>query len=219
MSYIPNPFLIPVGVVIGILLSLPIGPVNLLGLQRAAERGFFGGVAAGIGIMLGDGLIALGAALSVNSISGAMQDYRTPIQVIGGCAIAIAGVRLYFQRPEFASAIEAERASLSDHVGDTFRFFFLTITNPGAVIFMIAVFGGVSTFAEVSSTIDAFALVAAILGGCTLYWIIVSRWISSIRLTLDAAKMAVINRWAGLILMGFGMVLIGEIALKRLRIL
>ncbi len=61
LGYIPNLFLIvPVGMVMGILLALPLGPVNLLGLQRAVERGFFGGLAAGLRIVLGDGLIALG---------------------------------------------------------------------------------------------------------------------------------------------------------------
>ena len=74
MQYIPNLFLIlPVGMLMGLLLALPFGPVNLLGLQRAVERGFFGGMAAGLGIMLGDGLIALAAALGVNALSGAIR--------------------------------------------------------------------------------------------------------------------------------------------------
>jgi threonine/homoserine/homoserine lactone efflux protein len=219
MSYIPNPLIIPVGVVIGILLALPIGPVNLLGLQRAVERGFFGGVAAGLGIMLGDGLIALFAALSVNSISDAMRDYRTIIQVVGGVALVLAGLKLYFQRPEFAPAAEADKASFTDYVWDVPRLFFLTITNPGAVVFMVAIFGGVSTFVEVSSYVDAFAMVAAIMGGSALYWIFVSSWISGIRHQLDAKKMGVINQWAGLALIGFGGLMIGEIVLKRLRIM
>jgi hypothetical protein len=63
VAYIPNPLIIPIGFIMGVLLAMPLGPVNLLGIQRAVQRGFFGGMAAGIGIMLGDGLIALGAAL------------------------------------------------------------------------------------------------------------------------------------------------------------
>ena len=74
--------------VMGMLLAMPLGPVNLLGIQRAVERGFFGGMAAGLGIMLGDGLIALGAALGVNAISGAIRQYRTAIQIIGGARAA-----------------------------------------------------------------------------------------------------------------------------------
>ena len=79
----------------GVLLAMPFGPVNLLGIQRAVERGFFGGMAAGLGIMLGDGLIALGAAMGVNAISGAIREYRTAIQIIGGLALLGAGIKLY----------------------------------------------------------------------------------------------------------------------------
>ena len=70
--------------VMGVLLAMPFGPVNLLGIQRAVERGFFGGMAAGLGIMLGDGLIALGAALGVNAISGAIRDTARPSRSSAG---------------------------------------------------------------------------------------------------------------------------------------
>jgi threonine/homoserine/homoserine lactone efflux protein len=216
MSYIPNPLIIPVGVLVGILLALPIGPVNLLGLQRAVERGFFGGLAAGIGIMLGDGLIALGAALGVNAISGAIREYRTLIQIVGGAGLVGAGAKLFFTRPSFATAGEAEKATLQDYIWDIPQTFFFTITNPAAVLGLIVIFGGVSTFVEVSSTIDAFTMVAAIMGGSLLYWVVVSRLISSIRHTLDEQRMTNINRIAGLILIGFGAMLIGEMIVKRL---
>ena len=53
--------------------------------------------------------------------------------------------------------------------------FFLTITNPGAVLGWIAIFGGVSSFVEVETHVDAFTMVAAIMGGSFLYWFVVSR--------------------------------------------
>jgi len=107
VDYIPNPLIIPVGMVMGMLLAMPFGPVNLLGIQRAVERGFFGGMAAGLGIMLGDGLIALGAALGVNAISGAIRQYRPAIQIIGGLALLGAGIKLYLTR----AAVATKRAA------------------------------------------------------------------------------------------------------------
>lgn len=217
MTYIPNPLIIPIGMIVGVLLALPTGPVNLLALQRAVERGFFGGMAAGLGIMLGDGLVALGAALGVNAISGAMRDYRTPIQIIGGLGLIIAGARLYWSRPSFSTAAQAEAASLMDYVWDIPQMFFLTITNPVAVLGLIVIFGGVSSFVEVDSYVDAFAMVAAIMGGSFLYWMFVSQAISGIRHRLDEARMVVINQIAGLVLAGFGGLMIAEMIIKRLR--
>ncbi len=216
-AYIPNPLIIPVGMLIGVLLALPIGPVNLLGLQRAVERGFFGGMAAGLGIMLGDGLIALGAALGVNAISGAIKQYRTAIQIIGGLALIGAGAKLYFTEPEFSSHADAAKATLADYIWDIPQTFFLTITNPAAVLTLIAIFGGVSSFVEVESYIDAFAMVAAIMGGSFVYWLLASQWISRIRHHLDETHMRRVNRIAGLVLIGFGGLLIGEMIIKRLR--
>ena len=215
MAYIPNPLIIPIGLFVGVLLALPIGPVNLLGLQRAVERGFFGGMAAGIGIMLGDGTIALGAAMGVNAISGAIRNYRTIIQIIGGLALIIAGAKLYFTRPEFASAQDAADATLLDYIWDIPQTFLLTITNPGAVLGLIAIFGGVSSFVEIEGYVDALLMVAAIMGGSFCYWLVVSRLISGIRHTLDEVRMAKLSKLAGLVLIGFGCLLIGEMLLKR----
>jgi threonine/homoserine/homoserine lactone efflux protein len=217
VSFIPNPFIIPVGVAMGLLLALPFGPVNLLGLQRAVERGFFGGMAAGLGIMLGDGLIALGAALGVNAISGAMRDYRTAVQILGGVALLIAGIKLYFTPVTISLEKQGEKATLWDYVWEIPQTFFLTITNPGAVLGLITIFGGVSTFVEVESYVDAFTMVAAIMGGSFLYWFVVSERIAHVRHRLDQVRLGQINRIAGLILMGFGGVLIGEMVVKRMR--
>lgn len=218
MSYIPNLFLIvPVGLVMGLLLALPFGPVNLLGLQRAVQRGFFGGMAAGIGIMLGDGLIAFCAAMGVNAITGAIREYRSAIQIVGGLALLGAGVKLYLT-PLVISTDKVENAGLRDYAWDIPQMFLLTITNPGAVLGLVAIFGGVSSFVEVESYVDAFAMVAAIMGGSFLYWFVVSERISHLRHRLDRVRLGKVNRIAGLILLGFGFVLIGEMLVKRVRL-
>jgi threonine/homoserine/homoserine lactone efflux protein len=198
----------------GILLAMPFGPINLLGIQRAVERGFFGGMAAGLGIMAGDGLIALGAALGVNAFSGALRQYRTVIQIVGGIALLGFGIRLYLTRAAVAMDSHAGKASLWDYVWDIPQTFILTITNPAALIGLIAIFGGVSSFVEIDSYIDAFTMVAAIMGGSFLYWFVVSQFIAGIRHHLDVVRLGQINRIAGLVLIGFGCWLIGEMVIK-----
>ncbi|HSR80084.1 MAG TPA: LysE family transporter, partial [Hyphomicrobiaceae bacterium] len=154
MALIPNPLIIPVGVVMGILLAMPFGPINLLGIQRAVERGFFGGMAAGIGIMAGDGLIALGAALGVNAITGAIRQYRTAIQIVGGVALLGFGIKLCLTRAAIVTEASGEKTSLRDYIWDIPQMFILTLTNPAALLGLIAIFGGVSSFVEVESYID-----------------------------------------------------------------
>ena len=216
MQFIPNPLIIPVGLIIGVLVSAPVGPVNVLCIQRAIERGFWGGVAAGFGAMLGDGLIALLATLGVGAISGAIQDYRDAIQLIGGLALDVLGVRLYLAPARVIASADDEPHSLAEFLWDTPKTFFLTITNPGAVLGLFAIFGGVSSFVDVSSTIDALTMVAAIVAGSFLWWVGLSSLIGRIRHRLPIDNLQRINRIAGVLLIGFGGVLIGELALNAL---
>ena len=131
-DYLPNPFIIPVGLIIGVLVAAPVGPVNVLCVQRAIERGFFGGLAAGIGSVLG----------------------------------------------------------------------------------LVALFGGVSTFVEVHSTVDALLMVAAIMAGSLMWWISLSNLISRYRHRIDASTLKKVNLIAGILLAGFGGLLLCEVIWK-----
>lgn len=216
MDYFPNPIIIPVGVLIGFLIAAPVGPVNVLCIQRAIERGFWGGIAAGIGSVLGDGLIALCAGLGVGAISGAVQSNRAIIQVIGGLALIVFGLKLYVTKPgiRVASNVDSPTARLKDFAWDIPQTFFLTITNPGAVLGLFAVFGGVSTYVEVHSTIDVLFMVAAIMAGSMIWWITLSKLISRYRHMLDGNRLQQLNRIAGILLAGFGGLLLLEVITK-----
>ena len=218
MTFLPNPLIIPVGLVIGVLVAMPVGPVNVLCLQRALERGFWGGVAAGLGAVLGDGLIALFAALGVGAVSGAIKHYRVTVQTIGGLVLLAFGIRLYFARPRVFrdETADGRRPSLADFAWDIPQTFFLTITNPGAMLGLFAIFGGISSFVEVESYIDAFAIVAAIMAGSLGWWLILSYVIGLFRHRLDLEKLRMVNRVAGILLVGFGGLLLGEVAMKTI---
>jgi threonine/homoserine/homoserine lactone efflux protein len=221
MDFLPNPLIIPVGIIIGILVAAPVGPVNVLCIQRAIERGFWGGIAAGLGAMLGDGLIALCAALGVGAISGAVQVHRMTIQLLGGLVLVAFGAKLYFSSPRFASVTPNREHSetLRDFVWDIPQTFLLTITNPGAVLGLFAIFGGVSTFVEVESYIDALTIVAAVMVGSLAWWVSLSHLIARFRHRLSVGRLQLINRVAGLLLVGFGALLIGEVVVKRIGLL
>ena len=221
MQLLPNPLIIPVGIIIGILVAAPVGPVNVLCIQRAIERGFWGGIAAGLGAMLGDGLIALCAALGVGAISGAVAYHRMTIQFVGGLVLIAFALKLYLAAPRFEPAVteEGRAETLRDFVWDIPQTFFLTITNPGAVLGLFAIFGAVSTFVEVESYVDALTIVAAVMGGSFLWWFSLSHLIGRFRHLLTEGRLRLINQVAGLLLLGFGVLLVGEVVLKRFGLL
>jgi threonine/homoserine/homoserine lactone efflux protein len=226
MQFIPNPLILPVGLIIGLLVAAPVGPVNVLCIHRAVERGFWSGVAAGTGAVLGDGLIAFLAALGVGALPAAIHDYRYAIQFVGGLALIAFGVKLYFTVPRLDGdngvaeplGKTVVRPPLRELAWDPIQTFFLTITNPGAVLGLIAIFGGVSSFVAVRTTADALMMVAAIMAGSLGWWVLLSLLIGRIRHRLKRTALQRINEGAGVLLVGFGVILIGEIAAKVLQL-
>ncbi|MFA5948902.1 MAG: LysE family transporter [Hyphomicrobium sp.] len=213
MQLIPNLLIIPTGVVIGVLVAAPVGPVNVLCIQRAIERGFWGGMAAGLGAVLGDGLIALFASLGVTAISGAIEAHRTAIQAIGGLAITALGINLYFSPPRLNDLLAGSQraASLKDYAWDIPQTFFLTITNPGAVLGLVGIFGLVTSFVEIRTKVDALTMVASIMGGSLAWWIGLSRLIGRVRHKLNPARLSAMNRIAGVLLICFGALLLCDL--------
>lgn len=220
MDFLPNPLVIPVGVAIGILVAAPVGPVNVMCIHRALHRGLWAGVAAGSGAVLADALIALSAALGVGAISGAVKHHRNAIQIVGGLALLVFGVRLCTIAPgTIDQQANGGPVRLVDYLWDMSKSFFLTVTNPGAVLGLLAIFGGVGSFVELRGSLDALVLVAAIAGGSLIWWMFLSAVISRLKdraVTLDLSR---INRIAGIVLIGFGAVLIGEPMFKAVRVL
>ncbi len=175
-------------------------------------------MAAGLGAVLGDGLIALFAGLGVGAISGLIDSYRSIIQVVGGIVLLIFGWKLYMAEPQFVppAAVRAGARGVLDYAWDIPKTFFLTITNPGAVLGLFAIFGGISTFVNVDGPGDAMLMVASIMVGSLCWWVGLSFFVARLRHRLSAENLQQINRVAGLLLVVFGAVLIGEIGLEGL---
>jgi threonine/homoserine/homoserine lactone efflux protein len=202
--------LVLAGTFIGLVLAAPIGPVNVLVIQRAATGGFWAGLAAGIGAVLGDGTLAAVAAFSMRAVSELMVEYRAPIQLVGGAVLVIFGLGLLFAKP--APSLEPGKGSPRwEHTGVIPQTYFLTITNPGAILGTAAIFGGLgSLIGGLDNNFEALLLVAAVMGGSLLWWLGLSELIATIRHKLTEERLKLINRIAGMVLIAFGLlVLIG----------
>ena len=200
--------LVLAGLGIGVLMAAPIGPVNVLVIQRAVAGGFWAGLAAGLGAVAGDGLLAAIAAFSVTAISNVMMAYAGYIQFIGGLLLMGFGLALLFTRPALTIPL-GEKSHLLDHTGIIPQTFFLTVTNPGAILGMAAMIGGLgSLIGGLNTYPEALLLVAAVMGGSLLWWLGLSELIATIRHMLTEGRLKLINRIAGTVLIAFGLILL-----------
>ncbi len=202
--------LVLAGLGIGVLMAAPIGPVNVLVIQRAVSRGFWGGLAAGLGAVLGDGVLAAIGAFSVAAISDVMVAYGDTIQFVGGVLLVAFGLALLLCRPVMMTPVD-QRSRLLAHTGIIPQTFVLTVTNPGAILGMAAMIGGLgSLIGGLNTNLEALILVAAIMGGSLLWWLGLSELISTIRHKLTESRLHIINRVAGFVLFAFGLALLAE---------
>jgi threonine/homoserine/homoserine lactone efflux protein len=201
----------------GVLVSAPVGPVNILCIQRTIERGSVAGIMSGLGAVLGDTLIALMAALGIGQITDVIATHRTPIQLVGGILLIGYAIKVTRTKPQFAPVTSdtGEWKDFRDYIWDVPQTFLLTISNPGAILGVFALFGIVSTFVDVASTAQALWLVAATCAGATLWWIALAGLVGRIRHRVTEARLAQINVAAGWVLAAFGIVLLAEIPLKQ----
>ena len=216
--FIPSPQLILTGIMIGVVASAPVGPVNILCIQRTIERGFFAGLAAGTGAVLGDGLFAFFAAWGMTAISDMMLHNRAILQIAGGGILIAFGIKLFFTHTDLANADLAAKPEGSDGFWDYVwtipQTFFLTITNPGAMLGMFALVGGGGSALGGLSTAEALTFVLSVMGGSLLWWFLIARVISSFRHKLNARRLSFINQAAAIVLTAFGIAVMGQQILR-----
>jgi arginine exporter protein ArgO len=158
--------------------------------------------------MLGDGLLAAIAAFSVTAISDVLIAYSGLIQLVGGVLLIIFGIGLLFAPPMLLIA-PGQKSHLWDHWGIIPQTFFLTISNPGAILGMLALIGGLgSLIGGLDTYLEALLLVVSVMGGSLLWWLGLSELIATIRHRLTESRLKLINRIAGTLLIAFGAVLL-----------
>ena len=72
------------GILIGVAVAAPVGPIGLLCIQRTLQDGLPTGLATGLGAALADGIFGAIAAFGLASISDSLIAHQDPLRIIGG---------------------------------------------------------------------------------------------------------------------------------------
>ncbi len=196
--------LVLTGMVIGVAVAAPIGPINIMCIQRSLKQGFRAGVFTGMGAVLGDGMFAAIAAFSITSVSGILIGYSNWIEFAGG--IFLVGLGLRTLLGETARVPDRESAGIIGNAALVGTTFFMTITNPAMILGFAAFFGSAGGWVDLPTTYwQALALVAAVMAGSFLWWLFLAGTIHGFRHRIGENVIAIINRISGCIFVVFGM--------------
>ncbi len=196
----PDVFLLLKGLLIGLSIAAPVGPIGLLCIKRSLNQGMAAGLATGLGAATADGFYGAVAGFGLASISGFLMAEQTPLRLVGGLALLWLGLTSFRDRPAAERAVKDARSLLAAY-GTTVL---LTLANPATIISFAAVFASVGLAETAASYGAAAGFVAAVFAGSALWWVVLSGAVSLVRARVTPAAIRWINRGSGLVLIGFG---------------
>lgn len=210
---------VALGILGGIFVTAPVGPVNVMIIQRAFRYGFANGLAAGIGASLADLVFATAAAFGISTISGFVEGHSRPIQLVGGLLVIAFGARILWRQPGFSRPLPVDTRKRSKAAIATGAFF-LTITSPATVFGFIAYFTALGEWGPQKG--DVAGTVQLLLGvgiGTLGWWCGLAAAVTRLRLHLEEATLARVNLVAGALLVGFGALILGRLSVTWLRLI
>lgn len=195
------------GIVIGLMVSIPLGPMGVLIIQKTLQKGALAGFVAGMGAACADLFYATAAAFGIGFVVTIIQSHELILQIVGGIFLLIVGLKIYFDNPLKQIRMK-KRVSKKGLLGDFMTLFFLTVSNPVAIVVFMAVFAGASVFGEQPSfRIELFVL-AGVLVGAGLWWYTLSTLVNLFRKRFRLRVLIRINRISGFVITLLGILVI-----------
>src|ERR1700679_4274803 len=87
------------GVAAGLIIAAPVGPVNVMCIQRALEKGWKSAILSGLGAAVVDTLYGGVAGFSISLVISFLIREQAWIRLIGGILLIAIGAVYYFKPP------------------------------------------------------------------------------------------------------------------------
>ena len=189
------------GLAVGLIIAAPVGPVNVLCIQRTIERGWKSGILSGLGAAIADTLYGAIAGFSISLVIQFLIREESWIRLVGGILLMGIGVVYYCKPPKPLEAVQVRSSAHSDFVSTLL----LTLTNPTTVLSFLAVLAMLGLGKQRPLWQTSF-LVAGIFFGSMTWWTILASVASLLRRRITDGAMRWMNRVAGIAIGGFGLV-------------
>ena len=122
------------GLIVGLVVSAPMGPIGVLCVQKTINKGRFQGFVSGLGAATADTSYAVLAAFGVTFITDFLTEHHLFFQIAGVSILLFLGFRMLLKNPiqQYRYYRSPKRSGL---IGDYISVFFLTASNPLTIIF------------------------------------------------------------------------------------
>ncbi|HPS91875.1 MAG TPA: LysE family transporter [Methanothrix sp.] len=189
------------GLLIGMSIAAPIGPIGLLCIRRTLAEGRLSGIVSGLGAATADAIFGCIAAFGLTVISGILIDQQIWLRLAGGLLLSYLGIRIIRDNPGKQMALAGGNCLIASYVSALF----LTLTNPMTIFSFAAFFASWDLASEPASSMSAWALVSGVFIGSSLWWLILSITVGAFQEKIDEQGLTWVNRVSGAVITGFGL--------------
>lgn len=193
------------GFVIGLLVSSPMGPINLLTIQRTLNRGRWHGFVSGLGAMLSDTIYATFTLLALSLVSGFLDEYTSLLLIIGSAILIIFGIGIFISNPLKGwkpDILPVERRYLKDFLSA----FLLTFSNVAIVMALIGLYTRFSFNPMIEGIPSTVVGLISFASAAFSWWFLLTTFVSKLRKRFNRKGLIILNRIVGslFILIGLG---------------
>ena len=185
------------GFVIGLIASIPLGPIGVMCIQRTLSKNHRSGFVSGLGAATADSIFATIALFSLTVVMSFIENYIAILKALGGISVIIVGMTIFLKNP--AVQIRRNRAGKGSLWSDYLSVFFITLTNPAFILIFVALFAawGIS-----------YDGILGVLSGASLWWFTLTFCVNLLRKRFRPRHLLWINRLTGAVIVVLGAVAI-----------
>ena len=155
------------GIIIGLTLAVPVGPIALICIQRTVTDGRFHGIFSGIGVATSDSFYAAVTVLGLTIISGVIIANQSLFRFLAGIVLIFVGVRIFMSVPACISTKTVHETYLKDYLSMVA----IAIANPLTLVFFLIVLPGFGIVINGTAFLSAVEFIAGVFLGSTAWWI------------------------------------------------
>ncbi len=192
------------GIVIGFLVSIPLGPIGVLVIQRTVNKNRTAGLLSGMGAALSDTLYAIIAGFSLTFVIDFIRENEILFQTVGALVLLALGIHIFFKNP--VTDLRRNRLRGNTHFQDLFSSFLVTISNPLTVFVFLAVFTSSGVVISLEQPYHSFFVILGIFSGAFIWWFSLSGIVSLFKHKINLRILWWINKTAGVLIVLFVLV-------------
>ena len=203
-----------VGLVLGFGISIPVGPINILCVQRTLTEGRRAGIIAGLGAATADSIYGLIAAIGLTLVADTLCEHKVALHIVGGSILILLGAKTLYDGIRGRTngrTTDGHRhwiRELASHAGNFFSTFLLTLTNPATIVAFAAMFASLGLAHHKLTHVLEGGLWLGVLLGASAWWIAVVMFVSLFRKTIQTEHLATVNKMAGILMAIFGIAIL-----------